>query len=227
MTRLPAVGATGGQWAEWSFPFTAGNLTAIGYSSAGAVAARHTVETTSAATAVIISVDVPSAATGTGEALVLDGQDSGLLRATVVDSKGRTVPCVPQSPSHSSADSRDLTMTRHLSRASQVRVSQRHFHGYLWTGPYHCDRQRRPYQSPAESCGLALRLPWSGPRDHSGHQRCGEQGTRRGARSRHGSRHEPARNRAEHVCRTDGADYRRGVLAGAAVKPRLVNGPRA
>ena len=100
------MGATGGQWAEWTFPFTAGNLTAIGYSSAGAVTARHTVETTSAATAVVISVDVPSAATGTGEALLLDGQDSGLLRATVVDSKGRTVPCAPRSPAHSSADSR-------------------------------------------------------------------------------------------------------------------------
>ena len=92
------MGATGGQWAEWTFPFTAGNLTAIGYSSAGAVTARHTVETTSAATAVVISVDVPSAATGTGEALLLDGQDSGLPRATVVDSKGRTVPCAPRSP---------------------------------------------------------------------------------------------------------------------------------
>ena len=69
------MGATGGQWAEWSFPFTAGNLTAVGYSPAGAVTARHTVETTSAATAVVISVDVPSKATGTGEALVLDGHD--------------------------------------------------------------------------------------------------------------------------------------------------------
>ena len=59
VTRLPAVGLTGGQWAEWSFPFTAGNLTAVGYSPAGAVTARHTVETTSAATAVVISVDVP------------------------------------------------------------------------------------------------------------------------------------------------------------------------
>ena len=90
--RLPAVSASGGQWAEWSFPFTPGNLTAVGYSSAGTATARHTVETASAATAVVISVDVPSVASGTGEALVLDGQDTGLLRATVVDSKGRTVP---------------------------------------------------------------------------------------------------------------------------------------
>ena len=71
------MGATGGQWAEWTFPFTPGNLTAVGYSLAGAITARHTVETTSAAVALVISVDVPSLATGTGEALVLDGQDTG------------------------------------------------------------------------------------------------------------------------------------------------------
>jgi hypothetical protein len=59
--------------------FFAGNLTAVGYSLAGAITARHTVETTSAAggVALVISVDVPSLATGTGEALVLDGQDTG------------------------------------------------------------------------------------------------------------------------------------------------------
>jgi hypothetical protein len=78
--------------AEWSFPFRPGNLTAVGYTAAGAVAASHTVVTASAPTAVRLSVDVPSAATGTGDALVLDGQDTGLLRAEIVDAAGRLVP---------------------------------------------------------------------------------------------------------------------------------------
>ena len=52
----------------------------------------HTVETASAAASLRLSVDVPSAATGTGEALLLDGQDTGLLRAEVLDARGVRVP---------------------------------------------------------------------------------------------------------------------------------------
>ena len=102
-------------WAEWSnaspdegtrtratagvsssklpgFPFMAGNLTAIGYNAAGAIVASHTVQTASTPAVLRIAVDVPSIATGTGEKLVLDGQDTALLRAEVLDSQGRLVP---------------------------------------------------------------------------------------------------------------------------------------
>ena len=46
-------------------------------------AAEHLVllllQTAAAAAKVVVSVDVPSIATGTGEALLLDGQDVGLV----------------------------------------------------------------------------------------------------------------------------------------------------
>ena len=37
----------------------------------------------------LVSLDAPSANTGTGGAVVLDGQDAALVRATVVDANGR------------------------------------------------------------------------------------------------------------------------------------------
>jgi hypothetical protein len=44
------------------------------------------------AVAIQLSIDAPSAMTGTGTALVLDGQDVGMLRASIVDGAGRVVP---------------------------------------------------------------------------------------------------------------------------------------
>lgn len=95
-------------WAEYAFPYVPGNLTAVGYTAAGTAVATHTVQvsaaavghptmlllpelqaaehlvllllqTAAAAAKVVVSVDVPSIATGTGEALLLDGQDVGLV----------------------------------------------------------------------------------------------------------------------------------------------------
>lgn len=67
-----------------------GNLTAIGMTSVGGAAkASHTILTASEPVAIVLSVDVPSLATGTGSSLVLDGHDSGLIRATLVDKLGR------------------------------------------------------------------------------------------------------------------------------------------
>ena len=43
------------------------------------------------ATKILLSVDVPSAATGTGSALLLDGHDAALVRASVVDANGNVV----------------------------------------------------------------------------------------------------------------------------------------
>eukprot|EP00928_Gymnodinium_smaydae_P089297 TRINITY_DN73288_c0_g1_i1.p1 TRINITY_DN73288_c0_g1~~TRINITY_DN73288_c0_g1_i1.p1 ORF type:complete len:201 (+),score=5.98 TRINITY_DN73288_c0_g1_i1:42-605(+) len=53
--------------------------------------ATHTVYTCGQPSKVMASVDVPSDATGTGSALLLDGQDAGMIRASIVDSAGRVV----------------------------------------------------------------------------------------------------------------------------------------
>jgi hypothetical protein len=78
-------------WATFQFPYTSGNLTAVGYTHSGVATVSHTVQTVSDAVGLVISVDVPSAITGTGDLLLLDGQDQGLLRVEVVDHHGRTL----------------------------------------------------------------------------------------------------------------------------------------
>jgi hypothetical protein len=81
---------TPGGFAAFSLPkFEPGNLTAAGMMSAGGeVKAFHTLLTAGPPVAIELSVDVPSAATGTGSALVLDGHDSGLIRASLLDKDG-------------------------------------------------------------------------------------------------------------------------------------------
>ena len=80
-------------WAEYkNVTFTAGNLTATASSWSSEVVAAHSRLTSGAAVAIALVVDVPSASTGTGKALVLDGQDTGMIRAMVVDSHGTVVP---------------------------------------------------------------------------------------------------------------------------------------
>lgn len=70
--------------------YTPGNLTAVGMAgSGGEVLAKHTIITGGMPTAIKLSIDVPSKLTGTGSALVLDGHDTALVRATLVDSEGR------------------------------------------------------------------------------------------------------------------------------------------
>jgi hypothetical protein len=72
--------------------YAPGNLTAAGrQTAAGAVLATHTQLTPGAAVAILLSLDAPSLTTGTGSALLLDGHDAGLVRATVVDAAGLTV----------------------------------------------------------------------------------------------------------------------------------------
>ena len=53
--------------------------------------ATHTRLTSGEPTALKLTIDAPSPLTGTGSALVLDGQDSAMLRASVVDAKGEVV----------------------------------------------------------------------------------------------------------------------------------------
>jgi len=78
-----------------SFPKTEGpdaaNTTVVCSDSAGAVLASSTMMQPGNATAIVLSIDAPSVATGTGTHLLLDGHDVAMLRATVVDAKGYTV----------------------------------------------------------------------------------------------------------------------------------------
>ena len=79
-------------WAEWdNVAYAAGNITAVAMIAPGHVVASYTVETTGQPAAVHLDADVPSEATGTGMALVMDGQDAGMVRASIVDSMGRVV----------------------------------------------------------------------------------------------------------------------------------------
>lgn len=71
--------------------YAAGNLTAVGRDASGKELARHTILTAGPAAAIVLSLDTPSPTTGTGTALVLDGHDAALVRATVVDANGLTV----------------------------------------------------------------------------------------------------------------------------------------
>ena len=80
-------------WAEWNgIPFSPGKITATALDSKNNVKATHTVETAGAPAKVVTVVDVPSTLTGTGKTLILDGQDAGMVSASIVDAQGRVVP---------------------------------------------------------------------------------------------------------------------------------------
>lgn len=82
----------GYSWAYFNLvPWTAGNLTAVATDGSGDRRAASSRFTSGAAVAIRTRVDCPSAATGTGTALLLDGQDAGMVRAEVVDASGRVV----------------------------------------------------------------------------------------------------------------------------------------
>lgn len=81
-----------GSYAEWlEVPWEAGNLTAVARDSTGNPVATTARFTNGNASSLRLSLDVPSKHTGTGSALLLDGQDAALLRAAVVDSSGSVI----------------------------------------------------------------------------------------------------------------------------------------
>eukprot|EP00035_Acanthoeca_spectabilis_P016130 m.326674 g.326674 ORF g.326674 m.326674 type:complete len:946 (-) comp16485_c0_seq4:4008-6845(-) len=82
--------------ATFSVTFAEGALTAVGLDGAGAAVANYTIATVGAAAAVQLTLDAPAAHTGTGSALVADGEDTAMLRATIVDAKGAMVPGASQ-----------------------------------------------------------------------------------------------------------------------------------
>lgn len=72
-------------------PFEQGNLTAEGLDLSGVRLATHAVFTSGTAVRIRLSLDAPSRDTGTGSALVADGQDVALVRAELIDRNGRLV----------------------------------------------------------------------------------------------------------------------------------------
>ena len=91
--RITWVG--GGRDAGAAAPVVVANATLLGKAGAGAsaaVLARHALlGPTGPAARLVLALDAPSPATGTGTALVLDGEDVALLGARVVDAGGRLV----------------------------------------------------------------------------------------------------------------------------------------
>ena len=80
-------------WAEWdNVPYSEGQIEATAMDSNKKVVASQSVETSGPAAKVLAYVDAPSDDTATGKALVLDGQDAGMVSAVIVDSKGNVVP---------------------------------------------------------------------------------------------------------------------------------------
>lgn len=81
-----------GSYAEWTeVPWEAGKLTAVAYTTKSTPVATMNRYTNSKAAKLALSLDCPSKTTGTGEALLLDGQDAALVRASVLDSAGRVM----------------------------------------------------------------------------------------------------------------------------------------
>mmetsp|Transcript_65383 Transcript_65383/g.120535 ORF Transcript_65383/g.120535 Transcript_65383/m.120535 type:complete len:905 (-) Transcript_65383:261-2975(-) len=81
-----------GSYAEWTeVPWEAGTLTAVAQDARGQPVANVSRQTNGKPAAIALSIDAPSQATGTGTALLLDGQDAALLRASVVDNAGQVV----------------------------------------------------------------------------------------------------------------------------------------
>eukprot|EP00463_Aulacantha_scolymantha_P000392 TRINITY_DN1231_c0_g1_i1.p1 TRINITY_DN1231_c0_g1~~TRINITY_DN1231_c0_g1_i1.p1 ORF type:complete len:334 (+),score=71.53 TRINITY_DN1231_c0_g1_i1:722-1723(+) len=78
--------------ASFSIAYAPGNLTAVALDTKGNPVASHSVVTAGPVAAVVLSIDAPSTKTGTGEAVVVDGEDVAMLRATLVDAHGVMVP---------------------------------------------------------------------------------------------------------------------------------------
>ena len=81
------------RYATFSVAFAPGALVASCLAADGSTVLATSAPRASwgAPAAVRLSLDAPSAATGTGGALFLDGQDAALVRATVVDAQGNVV----------------------------------------------------------------------------------------------------------------------------------------
>lgn len=68
--------------------FQPGNLTAVALDATGQAVATHSIFTPGNLSRILLTVDAPSPHTGTGTALVADGQDVAMVTASLVDSSG-------------------------------------------------------------------------------------------------------------------------------------------
>lgn len=75
--------------AVFSVLYKPGNLTAVALDNQGNVLAAHTKVTVGQAVSIRLSLDAPSPATGTGSAVVADGEDVAMVRAELLDAQGR------------------------------------------------------------------------------------------------------------------------------------------
>ena len=137
-------------------PFSPGTLTAEGLVADGTtVLASDAARSWGAPAALVLSLDAPSLATGTGDgALLLDGGDVALVRATVVDAAGN--PC---------GDATD-NITFAVSSPGASESLQRGLLGpqrrpppFTPCPPSHWRRQRRPERPEPQRGALAGRLP--------------------------------------------------------------------
>ena len=80
-----------GSYAEWlDVPWEAGELRAVARDGAGSAVATATRFTNAVGKGKLaVSVDAPSAMTGTGTAVLLDGHDAAMVRASILDAEGR------------------------------------------------------------------------------------------------------------------------------------------
>ena len=82
--------SSGSSWAEWqNVNWSPGNVTAHALDLAGNVLTTATRFTSGEPVKLELRIDVPSRLTGTGEALVLDGHDGGMVRASILDGQGQ------------------------------------------------------------------------------------------------------------------------------------------
>lgn len=80
-------------WAEWkNVPYSPGSITATALDSHNRVVASDFIQTAGKPVSVLAMVDVPSVKTGTGSSLVLNGQDTGMISAAIIDGNGAVVP---------------------------------------------------------------------------------------------------------------------------------------
>jgi hypothetical protein len=72
----------------FTVPFEEGQVQALAKGHSGDTLARHAVRSTKAPAKLELSLDAPNPRTGTGSALVLDGEDVAMLGARILDAQG-------------------------------------------------------------------------------------------------------------------------------------------
>jgi beta-galactosidase len=91
--------------------YSHGVLTAIGFDATGKVAMTIARSSPGTPSSIVLSLDAPSITTGTGSAVLLDGEDVALVRASLLDSKGDLATNAMSNITFSVVPSYDATAT--------------------------------------------------------------------------------------------------------------------